>query len=140
MTFDINSAIASRDQSHSAEPVQRPFQKAQMTNGRFGNHRELESIRKTGDAFFKDRSDGPPTTNYDLYNTLSPEDREYLLDWNELMKRVTAALGSGGPWYHPMMKESAAEAREEDAETNAESDAKPAEARLDQPDARDSSS
>lgn len=100
MTFDINSAIASRDQSYSAEPIQRADTEAFQRMGLFGAGR-----RKAP----------------------APE---------PVIVR---------PKPKPVMAGAAPETEEEKAVREADeaafqAAAKPAEARLDQPDARDSSS
>ena len=41
MTFDIDQAIASRDQSHSAEPIQRPLTEPVQRMDLFGRRRRL---------------------------------------------------------------------------------------------------
>lgn len=101
MTFDINAAIASRDQSYSAEPVQRAANEPFQRMGYFGRRK---------------------------YAVAAPEPTEYqkLRGDQTIAKFLVDSL--------------APETDEEEATSETDEAAKPAEARLDQPDARDSSS
>ena len=102
-SFDINAAIASRDQTFTPEPIQRANTEAFQRMGRFGNRREK-------------------------YAVAAPEPTEY--------QKL-----SGGQAIAKFVIDSLAPATdEEEATSETDEAAKPAEARLDQPDARDSSS
>ena len=99
----IDDLIASRDQSYSAEPVQRAATEAFQRMGQFGNRRERYAVAAS-----------------------EPTEYQKLRGDQAIAKFVIDSLAPATD--------------EEEAASETDEAAKPAEARLDQPDARDSSS